>query len=57
MRIMLNNETLEENVIKLFYRVINNLLYFNDNEKNLYFYIFSIMKTKSSSLLIIKLII
>ena len=46
MRIILNNETLEKNVIKLPYRVVNNLLYFDDNEKNLRLYIPSTMKTK-----------
>ena len=46
MRIMLNNEIFKENVIKLSYRIINNLLYFNNNEKDLRFYISSIMKIK-----------
>ena len=46
MRIMLNNEIFKKNVIKLSYRVINNLFYFDDNEKGLHFYNFSIMKTK-----------
>ena len=46
MRIILNNETFKENVIKLPYRVMNNLLYFDDNEKDLCFYISSIMKIK-----------
>ena len=43
---MLHNEIFKENVIKLSYRVINNLLYFDDNEKDLRLYISSIMKTK-----------
>ena len=43
---MLNNETFKENVIKLSYRVINNLLYFDNNEKGLRFCISSIMKIK-----------
>ena len=43
---MLNNKIFKENIIKLFYRVMNHLLYFDDNEKNLRFCIFSIMKTK-----------
>ena len=43
---MLNNEALKENVIKLPYRVVNNLLYFDDNEKDLRLYIPSAMKTK-----------
>ena len=41
---MLNNETFKKNIIKLFYRVINNSLYFDDNENFLHFYIFLIMK-------------
>ena len=43
---MLNNEIFKENVIKLFYRVMNNLLYFDNNEKGLRFYISSIIKIK-----------
>ena len=43
---MMNNEVFKENVIKLSYRVMNNLLYFDNNEKDLRFCIFSIMKIK-----------
>ena len=46
MRIILNNETFKKNVVKLPYRVVNNLLYFDDNEKSLRLCISSTIKTK-----------
>ena len=33
-----------ENAIKLFYKLIDNLLYFNNNERDLCLYIFTIIK-------------
>ena len=30
-----NNDELDKNIIKLIYKIVNNLLYFNDNEKGL----------------------
>ena len=41
---MRNNDTLEENIVKLLYRIINNLLYFDDNEKRLRLYILTALK-------------
>ena len=43
---MRDNNTLEENIAKLFYRLINNLLYFNDNKRGLRLYILIILKAK-----------
>ena len=40
------NIILNENIIKLLYRFINNLFYFDNNEKGLRFYILIIMKVK-----------
>ena len=46
MRMMLDNEALGENVIKLPYRVVDSLLYFDDDEKGLRLCISSVMKTE-----------
>ena len=39
LQIIQDNKALKKNVAKLSYRVINKLLYFDNNEKRLYFYI------------------
>ena len=36
---MKTNANLEDNAARLFYKLINNLLYFDDNEKDLRIYI------------------
>ena len=41
---MRNNDTLKENIVKLLYRIVNNLLYFDDNEKEFRFYISTTLK-------------
>ena len=40
------NNKLKNNIVKLLYKLIDNLLYFNNNEKKLRLYIPFIMKTK-----------
>ena len=42
--IVRDNKALRENAAKLSYRVINNLLYFNNNKRDLYLYISSSIK-------------
>ena len=44
LQIVRDNKALKENVAKLSYRVVNNLLYFDDNERNLRLYISSSIK-------------
>ena len=39
-------DRLNNNFVKLLYKLIENLLYFNDDEKNLRLYILSIMKVE-----------
>ena len=46
MQIIRDNNTLEKNIVKLLYRLINNLLYFNDNKRDLDLYIFISLKAK-----------
>ena len=41
---MRNNDTLEENIAKLLYRIVNDLLYFDNNEKRLRLYILITLK-------------
>ena len=43
---MKTNDELRDNVVKLSYKLINDLLYFNDDEKELHLCIFFIMKIK-----------
>ena len=41
-----NNGALEENTIKLLYKIINKLLYFDDEERDFRLYIFTILEAK-----------
>ena len=43
---MRDNNTLEENIIKLLYRLINNLLYYDNNKRDLYLCISTLLKAK-----------
>ena len=43
---MRDNNTLEKNIVKLLYRLIDNLLYFDDNKRDLRLYISTSLKTK-----------
>ena len=43
---MTENQALKENTIKLLYRIINELLYFDDKKCDLRLYIFTILKAK-----------
>ena len=45
-RIITKNQALEENTIKLLYRIINKLLYFDDKKRDLRLYILTILKAK-----------
>ena len=45
-RIITENQALEENTIKLLYRIINELLYFDDKKRDLRLYILIILKAK-----------
>ena len=47
---MKTNNEIKNNVVKLSYKLINNLLYFNNNEKRLRLYIFFIIKIKKFKL-------
>lgn len=40
------NERLKNNVVKLLYKLIDKLFYFDNDEKNFRLYIFNIIKTK-----------
>ena len=42
---MRHNDTLKKNIAKLLYRIINDLLYFDNNEKRLRLYILTTLKT------------
>ena len=44
LKVIRNNKVLKENAAKLSYRIINNLLYFNNNERGLRLYISSLIK-------------
>ena len=44
LKVVRNNEALKKNVAKLSYRVINNLLYFNNNKRDLRLCISSLIK-------------
>ena len=45
-RIIIKNQALEENTIKLLYRIINKLLYFDDKKRDLRLYISIALKAK-----------
>ena len=45
-RIITENQALEENTAKLLYRIINELLYFDDEKRDLRLYILIILKAK-----------
>ena len=45
-RIITENQALEENTIKLLYRIVNELLYFDDKKYNLRLYILTILKAE-----------
>ena len=44
LQIIRDNKALKKNVAKFSYRVINNLLYFNNNKRDFYLYISSSIK-------------
>ena len=46
LQIVRDNKALEKNVAKLSYRVIDKLLYFDDNKKRFYLYILIALKIK-----------
>ena len=45
-RIITKNQALEENTVKLLYRIINELLYFDDEKRDLRLYILIILKAE-----------
>ena len=52
---MRDNNALKKNIIKLLYRLIDNLLYFDNNEKRFRLYISTILKIKVFKLIYNKL--
>ena len=44
LQIVRDNKTLKKNAIKLSYRIVDKLLYFNNNEKRFYLYILLALK-------------
>lgn len=46
MKFIRRNKDFKKNIVKILYKIIENLLYFDNDEKNLRLYIFIIMKTK-----------
>ena len=51
MQIIRDNNTLEKNIVKLLYRLINNLLYFDNNKRDLRLYISTLLKAKCFNLI------